>query len=1210
MTNDSSAHARRGLVRGLGGLAIAGTLALAGCTGEPIDAAPETPAAAAASKGLTDLEAQRNYDARIEFNKANPAVTTSVTELSLANRFPGLDLSVSFDDTTGATRTLSARVGYLTSASKGDALDIALSFVDDHVADLGITDADLAGMELTDRVFSKVTGATHLYFRQTHQGLPVYNAQLHLNVNRDGKVLSVNNAFVPQLASAAGLASPGIDAAQAAAGAAEHLGITLSAAPTVAAQTFDTAQTTVVEAPELSVEPIEAKLMWLPIQAGNVALVWNFQVHTLDRNHDFDMTVDANSGQVWTRFDWVAADSYRVFAQPVESPSHAIPPTPADGRTVEVNPADAVASPLGWHDTGSSTFTVPRGNNVHAYEDSDGNGSPPGTQPDCGPSLNCDFPLDFTQEPGTYQDAAIANLFYWNNIVHDVQYQYGFDEVGGNFQVNNFGNGGSGNDDVRAEGQDGGGTNNANMSTPPDGSRPRMQMFLWTLTDPGRDGDFDNGIIIHEYGHGISIRQVGGPSNSGCLNNAQQGGEGWSDFWSLTYTAEVGDQGTDVRGIGTYALGEPTSGPGIRTQPYSTDPSVNDHTYESIQGKAIPHGVGEVWAQGIWEVYWALVDEHGFDPDLYDALGGAGNQRAMLYVNEGFKNTACSPTFLDARDGIIQAATDNFGGEDVCLLWETFAAYGMGTDAVSGGSNSTSPTNGFEIPVECQCAPQPIADAGADQILCLGESATIGSAARPGTTYTWSPGGQSGSEITVAPTQTTTFTVTATNACGSATDSVRVTVDDGTAAEFFDSFDGDVSAWDATGLWHQTFDSTCTAPEPGHTSPTGAFYYGQDGTCDYATGGATSGSLTSPLIAGINDASILSFNFYREVESFSGDFDVTSVDIVTEDGTATTVFRRTSRNTSANTWLSSPEISLGQFSGQNIRVRFTFDSGDGSFNTFVGWLIDDLRVTTASQCSPGDATPLVTIDGPADGSTFNQGQSIDFDATATDLEDGDVSASVSWSSDVDGALGTGAAISATLSVGTHVVTATATDSGGQSGQASITVTVVPSAGGFFDDFEGDVSGWTTSGLWHRAANSACTAPEAGSTSPVSAFYYGRDATCTYATGSRTTGDLVSPVISGLNANTVLSFNFYRQVESFNGDFDRVQVQILTNGGVTATTVFSRNSSNASAATWTSSGNIALGQFAGQDVQVRFRFDSVDGVSNGFTGWLIDDVSVQ
>src|SRR5690606_7188110 len=100
------------------------------------------------------------------------------------------------------------------------------------------------------------------------------------------------------------------------------------------------------------------------------------------------------------------------------------------------------------------------------------------------------------------------------NVIHDVAYQFGFDEAGGNFQENNYGNGGLGSDYVHAEAQDGSGVNNANFATPPDGQNPRMQMYIWTAPNPDRDGDLDNGIITHEYGHGISNRLVGGPANT------------------------------------------------------------------------------------------------------------------------------------------------------------------------------------------------------------------------------------------------------------------------------------------------------------------------------------------------------------------------------------------------------------------------------------------------------------------------------------------------------------------------------------------------------------------------------------------------------------------------------------------------------------------------------------------------------------------------
>lgn len=199
-------------------------------------------------------------------------------------------------------------------------------------------------------------------------------------------------------------------------------------------------------------------------------------------------------------------------------------------------------------------------------------------------------------------------------------------------------------------------------------------------------------------------------------------------------------------------------------------------------------------------------------------------------MNEGLKNTACSPTFVDARDGIIQAAVDNFGGVDVCPLWDVFANFGLGTDAVSGGSNSTTPTNGFQIPVECQCQPAPVADAGPAQSICLGEAVTLGTAAVPGHTYSWSPGGETTAQITVSPTSTTGYTLTATNSCGDAQDVVDVFVDDGTVG-LTDDFETGAPGWSATGLWHLANDSQCASPAPGYGSPVHAFYFGQDATC-------------------------------------------------------------------------------------------------------------------------------------------------------------------------------------------------------------------------------------------------------------------------------------------------------------------------------------------------------------------------------------------
>jgi extracellular elastinolytic metalloproteinase len=724
--------------------------------------------ATAQLRHVTTPDEGRNYDARLAVNEmlvpAKAAPIQASTLQDMQSQIP--DLMFYIDPDFGVTRTLYNMTGYLSEPLKGashSAEFAGMDFVRANLAALGLQQEDLAEYRLTDNVFTKVTGATHIYWQQMHAGIPVYNAQLHVNINRDGRIISVNNLFVPGIANAVNAATPKLAASLAVDSVAQHLGVDLGA-PVKAVASANGVHT--FEAPALSLDKIDAQLVWVPVNSREVRLAWNFQVQTLDYDHWYDITVDAENGQVWTRFDWTNSGTYNVYKEPDESPLHG-----TAGRTLVSNPEDATASPNGWFTGGTMS-----GNNVTACPDISPANNACDSNPQCS-GTTCNFSINLSQSPSNYIPAATANLFYWNNLIHDVQYQYGFDEAGGNFQENNFGNGGNGSDSVNADAQDGSGNCNANFSTPTDGGNPRMQMYTCTNASPARDGDLDNAVIVHEYGHGISIRQVGGPGNSSCLNNTQQPGEGWSDWFGLVYTAENGDAGTDSRGIGTYLFGQGPTGAGIRDLPYSTNNSINNWTYSSISGAGIPHGVGSRWAQAIWEVYWALVAKHGFAAgDQLITPGSTGSERALLYVNEGLKNTACSPTFLQTRDGIIQAATDNFGGADVCDVWTAFAAYGLGTDASTGGSGSTSATNGFNVPAACQCSPQPVADAGPDKNISAGGSTTIGTAAQAGTTYSWSPGGATTAQITVSPASTTVYTVTATTSCGSSQDSVTVSV--------------------------------------------------------------------------------------------------------------------------------------------------------------------------------------------------------------------------------------------------------------------------------------------------------------------------------------------------------------------------------------------------------------------------------------------------
>jgi extracellular elastinolytic metalloproteinase len=206
------------------------------------------------------------------------------------------------------------------------------------------------------------------------------------------------------------------------------------------------------------------------------------------------------------------------------------------------------------------------------------------------------------------------------------------------------------------------------------------------------DGDFDNGIIAHEYGHGISTRLTGGPANSSCLGNEEEMGEGWGDIMSLITTVKASDTKTTARGVGTYAERQPVTGPGIRRYPYSTDFKVNPLTYDATLANPEVHAIGEIWAVTLWDLYWEMSDKYGWSANLKDVT--SGNGKAIKLIFDGMKLQKCSPGFLDGRDAIIAADKANYAGANNCLIWDVFARRGMGYYASQG--LSTSATDGKE----------------------------------------------------------------------------------------------------------------------------------------------------------------------------------------------------------------------------------------------------------------------------------------------------------------------------------------------------------------------------------------------------------------------------------------------------------------------------------------------------------------------------------
>jgi extracellular elastinolytic metalloproteinase len=393
----------------------------------------------------------------------------------------------------------------------GDPLDTALSHVRENTAELGVTSADVADLFVTSRYTSRHNGVTHVNLNQRFRGLEVFGGHATVNIAADGRVVFVGGGFVRGLADASG--EDELAAAEAVESAAEALDLDEPAGLRVLSRKSGAAQETVLSRGGISDEPIPARLGWQPTEDG-LRVAWRLVIDDATDVHVWNATVDADTGELLAVDDWTDHDTRgslasrlqrsggqtsaavqtlaagpTVFepADPVEDgSSYRVYPqeSPDDSdRVLFTNPADGTASPFGWHDTDGvpgAEFTITRGNNVHSYTDRDNDGEQDtGGSPDGGAGLDFDFPIDLNEHAQFNVPANQTNMFRWCNVVHDLMYLYGFDEASGNFQVNNYGRGGVGGDDVRCEGMDGSGESNANFSTPAnDGGRPRMQTMI------------------------------------------------------------------------------------------------------------------------------------------------------------------------------------------------------------------------------------------------------------------------------------------------------------------------------------------------------------------------------------------------------------------------------------------------------------------------------------------------------------------------------------------------------------------------------------------------------------------------------------------------------------------------------------------------------------------------------------------------------------
>lgn len=285
---------------------------------------------------------------------------------------------------------LSETSSFLTGPTAGDPFQVASDYLVSHAAELGLKSSDLASFVVSSQYTDQPSGITHIYLRQTHDGLGIMNADLSINVTARGEIINVSSSFIgdPQV-TGDGTPQLLIGASQAFAEFSNDLGLGLLTAPQVISIDSESPDLeTVLAASGVALEDVEAKLVYVPTADG-LELAWRLNVQTLDQAHWYDAFVDADSGESIYVDDAIGYASYRVFASPLQSPN--------DGpRTLVTDSHDLIASPFGWHDTNGvagAEFTDTQGNNAVAQDDVDAN-DVGGFRPDGGAGLVFDFPHD------------------------------------------------------------------------------------------------------------------------------------------------------------------------------------------------------------------------------------------------------------------------------------------------------------------------------------------------------------------------------------------------------------------------------------------------------------------------------------------------------------------------------------------------------------------------------------------------------------------------------------------------------------------------------------------------------------------------------------------------------------------------------------------------------------------------------------------------
>ncbi len=508
-------------------------------------------------------ERPANYDSRYGTTQGKAAAAASI----IAGREPGFasfarslgtKSIMDYDTLTGTPRNLGRLDGFLTAPSSASAQVIAMNYVRAHLADLGLQASDLATFHLRQD-YVDVAGIHHISWTQSARGITVFSNGLKANVTKTGQIISIQGSPISGLAAkaAAVSATPHISAAEARAKAAAD------AKGKVARRHDRLRRRAPVPLTKWSNND-QAELVWFMSPSG-LQLGWSTYVQaggTLNYQH----VIDAATGRVLYRHDTTNFD--RGDALVFEN----YPGAPVGGKQHVVNLYKAKMLPtsqtswlrgqyvIAWSDLNDD-------NEVNTGEKTRVPGNKQGATTQlvpfhpypslCSPQYVCTWNPKTPYSWQTNRAADVTQGFYYDSIYHNYleAAPFGFTSAAGNFELR-------GGDPVLLNDMDGADSDNglpdgnhidnANMSTPPDGIAPTMQMYLLHApgTTPAQEpyvagsSTFDPSVILHEYTHGLSNRLVVDAQGNSTLNSIQAGamGEAWSDYYALDYLITKGLQ--------------------------------------------------------------------------------------------------------------------------------------------------------------------------------------------------------------------------------------------------------------------------------------------------------------------------------------------------------------------------------------------------------------------------------------------------------------------------------------------------------------------------------------------------------------------------------------------------------------------------------------------------------------------------------------------